>query len=115
VTTSVVQVTVDNTPPAIKLIYPPSNEEYFFGKDEWVSLNPDVSDNIAIDRIEFFLDNDEKPFLVRATPPYDVKWKLDNPDKIGGHTFYARAYDKAGNMTESNKVKVVVQPKPKSP
>ena len=113
VATSVVQVTVDNISPTLKLIYPPDNEQYFFGKDEWVSLNPDVQDNIAIDRVEFFVDDQETPFVIRPVPPYDAKWLLNDGAKIGRHTLYARAYDKAGNMAESNKIRVDVKPKPK--
>ena len=112
VATSIVQVTVDNISPTLKLIYPPNDEEYVFGKDEWVSLNPDVSDNIAIDRVEFFVDDETEAFLVRPVPPYDAKWKLDDGKKIGKHTLYARAFDKAGNVIESNKVKIEVKPKP---
>lgn len=112
VATAIVQVTVDNISPTLKLIYPPDDEEYFFGKDEWVSLNPDVSDNIAIDRVEFFADDDPTPFVVRPVPPYDAKWKLDDGKKLGTHTLYAVAYDKAGNAIISNKVRVVIKPKP---
>jgi membrane carboxypeptidase/penicillin-binding protein len=112
VATSIVQVTIDNISPTLKLIYPPDDEEYVFGKDEWISLNPDVQDNIAIDRVEFFVDEEETPFLVRPVPPYDAKWKIDDGKKIGNHTFYARAYDKAGNVIESNEIKVKVKPRP---
>ena len=112
VATSVVQVTVDNISPTLKLLYPPNDEVYVFGKDEWISLNPDVQDNIAIDRVEFFVDGETAPFLVRPVPPYDAKWKLDDGKKIGDHTLYARAYDKAGNVIESNKIRVKVQAKP---
>ena len=114
VATSVVQVTVDNISPTLTLLYPPDGQEYFFGKDEWISLNPDVQDNIAIDRVEFFADNEETPFLVRPVPPYDAKWLLNDGKKLGSHTLYARAYDKAGNVIDSDKVKVVVKPKPKT-
>jgi membrane carboxypeptidase/penicillin-binding protein len=112
VATSIVQVTVDNISPTLQLIYPPDNEAYFFGDDEWISLNPDVQDNIAIDRVEFFADDEATPFLVRPVPPYDGKWLLNDGKKIGRHTLYARAYDKAGNVIESNKVRVDVKPKP---
>ncbi len=112
VVTSIVQATVDNISPTLQLIYPPDGEEYVFGQDEWISLNPDVQDNIAIDRVEFFVDAEETPFLVRPVPPYDAKWLLDDGNKFGTHTLYARAYDKAGNMIESNKVRVVVRPRP---
>ncbi|HLF28276.1 MAG TPA: transglycosylase domain-containing protein [Anaerolineae bacterium] len=112
VATSIVQVTVDNISPTLRLIYPPNDQEYVFGKDEWISLNPDVQDNIAIDRLEFFADEETEPFLVRPVPPYDAKWKLDDGAQLGTHTLYARAYDKAGNVTESNRVRVKVNAKP---
>ena len=112
IATSVVQVTVDNISPTLKLIYPPDDEVYFFGKDEWISLNPDVSDNIAIDRVEFFADDEATPFVVRPAPPYDAKWLLDDGKKLGKHTLHAVAYDKAGNAIVSNKIRVEVKPKP---
>ncbi len=45
---------------------------------------------------------------MRNAPPFGDKWKFDAPEKLGTHTFFARVYDKAGNMTESNKVKVTI-------
>ncbi len=104
----IIQVTIDNKPPKIELNYPFSGEKYELGKDEWVNVSADVSDNFGIDRVEFFVDNAEKPFAVRLVAPFHEKWLLDRGDKLGTHALWAKVYDKAGNMVESNKVQVVV-------
>ncbi len=106
--TSIVPVTVDNITPTIKLIYPNDGDYYSYPQDEWVSLQFDVKDNVAIDRVEIFVDDKPDPWSVRRGPPFGDKWKLDAPEKLGTHTFFARVYDKAGNMAESNKVKVSI-------
>ncbi len=105
------QVTVDNIPPTVELNYPPPEEKYELGKDEWININAQVSDNFGIDRVEFYVDKEEKPFTVRRVAPFHDKWLLDKGDKIGQHTFYVKVYDKAGNMVESNKVRVTVKKK----
>jgi len=106
--TSIVPVTVDNITPTIKLIYPNDGDYYSYPQDEWVSLQFDVKDNVAIDRVEIFVDDKPDPWSVRKAPPFGDQWKLDAPEKLGTHTFFARVYDKAGNMAESNKVKVSI-------
>jgi membrane peptidoglycan carboxypeptidase len=106
--TSIVPVTVDNVTPTIKLIYPNDGDYYSYPQDEWVSLQFDVKDNVAIDRVEIFVDDKPDPWSVRKAPPFGDKWKLDSGEKLGTHTFFARVYDKAGNMAESNKVKVSI-------
>jgi membrane peptidoglycan carboxypeptidase len=106
--TSIVPVTVDNITPTIKLIYPNDGDYYTYPQDEWVSLQFDVKDNVAIDRVEIFVDDKPEPWAVRKAPPFGDKWKLDSGEKLGTHTFFARVYDKAGNIAESNKVKVSI-------
>jgi membrane carboxypeptidase/penicillin-binding protein PbpC len=106
--TAIVPVTVDNITPTIKLIYPNNGDTYSYPEDEWVNLQLDVQDNVAIGRVELYVDDKPDPWSIRNAPPYGDKWKLDGPDKLGTHTFFARVYDKAGNMAESNKVKVFI-------
>ena len=106
--TAVVPVTIDNISPTIKIIYPNDGDGYSYPQDEWVSIQLDVKDNVAIDRVEIFADDKPEPWAVRKDPPYGDKWKFDSPDKLGTHVFYARVYDKAGNMAESNRVKVSI-------
>ena len=61
-----------------------------------MSLQLDVKDNVAIDRVELFVDDKPDPWSIRKAPPFGDKWKLDAPEKLGTHTFFARVYDKAG-------------------
>ncbi len=103
-----VQVTVDNTPPKVELNYPLPDEEYVLGKDEWVNVNAEVSDNFGIDRVEFYVDQEEKPFTVRRVAPFHDKWLLDSGGKAGKHSLWVKVYDKAGNVVESNKVQVFI-------
>ncbi len=114
-----IQVTIDNTPPKIKLTYPPDGEKYEAPKDEWIVFNADVSDNFGIDRVEFFMDVFTKPFSIRYVAPYNDKltFVFENPETkkptfrqqvIGKHSVWAVVYDKAGNKVESNKVTVEV-------
>ena len=106
--TAIVPVTVDNITPTIKLIYPNNGDTYVYPQDEWVNIQLDVQDNVAIGRVELYVDDKPEPWSIRNAPPFGDKWKLDGPDKLGTHTFFARVYDKAGNMAESNKVKVFI-------
>jgi hypothetical protein len=103
-----VPVTVDNVTPTIKIIYPPDGAGYSYPGDEWVNLQLDVNDNVAIGRVEIFVDDKPEPWSVRYAPPFGDKWVLDASEKFGAHTFFARVYDKAGNMAESNKVRVSI-------
>jgi hypothetical protein len=108
-----VQVTADNTPPKVDLNYPMAGEGYELGKDEWINVSAEVADNFGIDRVEFFVDEAEKPFTVRRVAPFHDKWLLDSGDKVGKHTLWVKVYDKAGNMVESNRVPIIVEVKKK--
>ncbi|MBX7215145.1 MAG: transglycosylase domain-containing protein [Thermoflexales bacterium] len=99
--------TVDAISPTIKLIQPLAGEQFQAPKDEWVDVGASVSDNVAIDRVEFFVNNGEKPFLTKSVAPYNVKWTVP-PGFSGVAELYAVAYDKAGNRTTSQKVRVFV-------
>ncbi len=112
--TSIVPVSVDNISPAIKIVYPNSGGAYTYGQDEWVNIQLDVQDNVAIGLVQLFVDDQPDPWATSIAPPYGSKWLLDGPEKLGTHVFFARVYDKAGNMAESNKVKVFIGVK-KSP
>lgn len=109
--TAIVPVTVDNITPTIKIIYPNNGDGYTYPSDEWVNIQLDVQDNVAIGRVEIFVDDKPEPWSVRNAPPFGDKWLLDSGDKLGSHTFFARVYDKAGNMAESNKVRVSITAK----
>lgn len=98
-----IQVTVDSISPTIELTYPPPGNTYVFGKDEWVNINAEVSDNYAIGRVEFYRNDEEAPFAVRTIPPYNVNWTIA---EVGQQRFRAVVYDAAGNRAEAAPVSV---------
>jgi penicillin-binding protein 1C len=74
-----IYVTVDNTPPEAYVGYPwPGRVYELEAADEWANLKADVSDNVQIDRVEFYLDDELLDFTV--VEPYSVKWVLTMQD-----------------------------------
>ncbi len=74
-----IYVTVDNTPPTAAVSYPwPGRVYEVEAADEWANLAADVSDNVQIDRVEFYLDDELVDFTV--VEPYAVKWVLTMQD-----------------------------------
>jgi penicillin-binding protein 1C len=74
-----IYVTVDNTPPTAAVSYPwPGRVYELESPDEWANLNADVSDNVQIDKVEFYLDDELLGFSV--VEPYAVKWVLEMKD-----------------------------------
>lgn len=72
-------VTVDNTPPEAYVGYPwPGRVYELEASDEWANLAADVRDNVQIDRVEFYLDDELVDFSV--VEPYAVKWVLQMKD-----------------------------------
>jgi membrane peptidoglycan carboxypeptidase len=102
-----IQVTVDNISPTLELTHPYENAEYEAGYDEWVNVNADVQD-YSIARVEFYVDNQAEPFVVRTIAPFNVNWPLGS---VGKHTFHVIAEDEAGNRTKSDPVSIWVVPR----
>ncbi len=74
-----IYVTVDNTPPTAAVGYPwPGRVYELESADEWVNLTAEVSDNIQVDKVEFYLDNELQDFTV--VEPYGIKWVLEMKD-----------------------------------
>jgi membrane peptidoglycan carboxypeptidase len=105
---STIQATIDTVSPTLDLNYPMNGATYVYGDDEWVTINAEVLDNLSMDRVEFFLEGGPappEPFAVRNIAPFNVRWTVPRP---GRYTFYAIAYDAAGNQVESYRVTVSV-------
>lgn len=75
-----IYVTVDNQPPVAAVGYPWPGRVYQLEVDEWANLKADVADNVQIDRVEFYLDDQLLGFSV--VEPYSVKWVLQMIDRI---------------------------------
>ena len=96
VETSVIQVTVDNLPPQVSIIYPQQEDEmlpYTSGKK--ITFRVEASDNIGLESVRFYLDDD---LLARQSqPPYAVPWYT----RPGRYTLHVEATDFAGNTSET--------------
>jgi len=74
-----IYVTVDNTPPTAAVNYPWPGQVYEVeAADEWANLAADVSDNVQIDKVEIYLDDELVDYTV--VEPYAVKWVLEMQD-----------------------------------
>ncbi|MGQ0604174.1 MAG: penicillin-binding protein [Anaerolineales bacterium] len=103
--TAAFPVTIDNTPPMLSLLAPLPNQTYA-AQDEAIVIQPQVQDNLALARVEFFVDD-----VLTATvtaPPYSTRISLAGFPR-GPHTLFVRAHDAAGNVTEGVPVSVTVQ------
>jgi membrane peptidoglycan carboxypeptidase len=96
-----VPVTVDNSPPEAEILFPIQDQSIFVD-DEWVIVQALVSDDISIDRVEFFVDDAGVPFAISTVPPFTEKWTIPGP---GCHRFSVVAFDAAGNKSESQPVR----------
>ena len=118
-----IPVTVDNLSPTVKVSYPYAKEVFIFKPDnpEKLRIQADAKDETAMDRVEFFMD--DQPIGVSTVSPYNIFWPIVLTRTLAGrlvtdtHTIYAVAYDAAGNQQKSEPVTIRIapeQPKPSS-
>jgi membrane carboxypeptidase/penicillin-binding protein PbpC len=100
--TSYVSVTVDNQPPTITLLEPASGSSYQ-ASDFYVSVQVEPDDNVQLAYVEFYRNGDL--FATTEEWPHTVRWEIE---ESGQQTFWAIAYDAAGNSTESGHVTVTI-------
>lgn len=116
VETAYTRVTVDNTPPEIRLIEPQNSATYYADRDIIINFQAEVFDVGDIDRVEFYTTSNEDSedeeetqetgdiLIGQSTAfPYTLPWTIE---ETGLKTFWAVAYDRAGNRTES--IRIVV-------
>lgn len=90
-----VQVTMkgDTAAPTVSLISP-QNSSTVSGV---VSIEAAASDNVGVNRVEFYLDDQTAPFTALTSAPY----RVSGDSRLVGngyHTLIAKAYDGAGNV-----------------
>jgi len=69
-----VQVTVDNTPPEVEVINPEPERVYVLEDDEWINFQVDAIDNFAMDRVDYYMDNQK--IGESTVAPYTLRWNL---------------------------------------
>lgn len=92
--TVAIPLTIDNTPPAIRWIQPAAPQRIPVAGGEAVILQVDVTDNLAIESVEFYLDGKVRTRL--ESGPFSVRW---TGLPAGRHTVKICARDRVGNET----------------
>lgn len=85
------QVTIDNIPPKVDILYPWQGQTLTGGQ---VRLQAQVNDSY-LNEVKFSLDG--KIIREFSSPPFDVVWQVEP----GIHVFQVEAVDRAGNVTTS--------------
>jgi membrane carboxypeptidase/penicillin-binding protein len=77
-----VQVTVDNTPPAVSLINPEPNTTYEANANpllnDWVNFQVDAADNFSMSRVEYYVDN--RRVGQSTVAPFTFRWNVSFAD-----------------------------------
>jgi penicillin-binding protein 1C len=73
-------VTIDNTPPSIVMTEPKTDTLFVMEKDEQINVNALANDNLALDRVEFLLDN--TVFGTSTVSPYNERWRITMQDGV---------------------------------
>ena len=71
---STIQVTIDNTPPAIVVTEPKADKLYVMEDDEQINVNALANDNLTVDRVVFQIDG--QPFATSTVSPYNERWEI---------------------------------------
>jgi endo-chitodextinase len=87
-------VTIDNQSPEITPGSPFDGEEISINERPGVVIWAEVSDDLGVDQVEFYLD--DSLLATFTQPPYGISWKCIP----GEHTLRVRAVDQAGNLSE---------------
>ncbi|GAB4474019.1 MAG: PBP1A family penicillin-binding protein [Anaerolineae bacterium] len=99
----ITQVTVDNTPPTVSLLTPADGATFYLD-DEFVTIQPYVFDNISMDRVEFYVD--DQLIATSTIAPFNERWLIGD---TGYHIIQVRAFDAAGNFAVSDRITIVVR------
>jgi len=94
VETATIQVTIDNLPPDISATYPEDGQELSFETNRYITLQGQISDNLDIDLVEFFID--DELVTTQSQAPFAIPWR----SAPGDYAFRIVAADLAGNVSE---------------
>lgn len=95
--TATIQVTVDNTPPQVKITYPAADQEIRSIKGN-ITLQAEIEDTGGLKTVEWWLDGERVSTQTGAPFVYLM------PATSGIHTLQLIAADSAGNQTTTNKL-----------
>ena len=97
-------VTLDNTPPSIALLTGDGATSVRYPAQTVISLLADASDNLTIDRVEFYQNGDL--LGIDREWPYGFEYDITS---VGTEVFSAVVFDQVGNNEQSDLVVEVVR------
>jgi hypothetical protein len=101
--TAIIQVTVDNTPPAGRITYPEDGSTVQPVRGG-VTLNALVEDQVGITRVEWWVDGK----LAQRQTSMPFVYQLEAVS--GSHSVYMKIWDSAGNKTTTEVVSFKIKP-----
>jgi membrane carboxypeptidase/penicillin-binding protein len=105
VDTAAVPLTIDNLPPLLQLTDPQPGQQFSRSQNDQVMIQVQASDETGLAQLAYYVDG--RRIEVIEAPPFTAAWTI-----TGGreHTLFVRAYDLAGNSTQSETVTIEVIP-----
>ena len=95
VDTSVIQVTVDNTPPDVSITYPQDGDVLEYAPNRQMAFQVVATDNLSLSVVEFYVDGKRVGSVEAA--PLSFTWNATR----GEHKLRVVARDRAGNESEA--------------
>lgn len=96
VDTAILQVTVDNTAPYVRILSPLPEQTFTLKPRQSITLLAEAEDTGGIARVEWWLDGQK--IGESRVAPFSLPWQAGE----GQHTLLVRAFDAAGNMGETS-------------
>ncbi len=93
---SMLQVTIDNTPPSVQIVSPSNGEKFTGQVGKAILINVTATDDQELQKIQFYIDG--QLYATVMKPPYARLWD----SQPGKHVLTLRAYDVAGNSSQTS-------------
>lgn len=101
--THTIQISVDNTVPEGKIIYPIKNQTITRSSQGTITLQADVFDNVGVETVEWWLDG--KRVGINSELPYSYPIDIN----AGNHSIYINIIDLAGNNFQTEQLEFTVK------
>ncbi|MHB8132727.1 MAG: transglycosylase domain-containing protein [Anaerolineaceae bacterium] len=97
-----IQVTIDNTAPTLRVLFPNKNESIQRATNAITTLQADIQDGGGIAKVEWWIDS--KLIGISNHSPFSFPALLNT----GNHSMVIKAFDLAGNSTTSEVIEFVL-------
>jgi len=101
----------DTIAPVVELTYPLNGATVF----DKISLFAEASDNMAIFRVDFYIDGVVYPGTFVSGSTYKFEWNTTSEPDLSQHSIYARAFDNSSNASISATIYVTVNNQGRAP